>query len=225
VPVGCLSRHQNTGGGYFKVRYPGQERISYIALVAPGKRHATKNKTLAVEIARRAIKRQGAEVQAAPPNITRWADAFQRALRHHAGELYTKNVAGALRRFAKAMDVHRVRDITPQAIQQYLNGLDRAPKTKINHVNAISPFCNRLARQHDDGGDPLLANNPCRHVEGPKVHHPPPVALEDDGRAELLARAEGAGIYSEVLAALHTGLRLGGLRALRWQDIRKGPTG
>lgn len=65
----------------------------------------------------------------------------------------------------------------------------------------------------------ILARNPADFVDAPKAPHREMKALDQDGTVRLLATAEGTRLYLPVLIAVTTGMRLGEILGLSWDDV------
>lgn len=65
----------------------------------------------------------------------------------------------------------------------------------------------------------LITRNVCDAVEPPKVDEPDMYVLSAEEADRLLKAAKGDRLYPLYLTALHTGMRLGELLGLRWQDV------
>lgn len=65
----------------------------------------------------------------------------------------------------------------------------------------------------------LLARNPADAVEPPRPERKEMAALDEWGTAHLLDVARGTRLYLPVLLAVTTGMRLGEILGLRWQDV------
>lgn len=65
----------------------------------------------------------------------------------------------------------------------------------------------------------LLARNPTEAVEPPRPVHLEMQVLDEEGVVSLLAAAQGSRLYVPCLLAVGTGLRLGEILALRWEDL------
>ncbi len=53
LPQGSIYKHHKTNGYYLRIRWPGEEKPCRIPLVPVGKTTATKNKAVALAIAKR----------------------------------------------------------------------------------------------------------------------------------------------------------------------------
>ena len=102
------------------------------------------------------------------------------------------------------------------AVAAYLGALatcGRARKTLLNHQTAVRGFLAHLAARGIVGGGPLP------RVPMARAHEPAPRYLRTDELDETIRLAGELGIGPEVGLALATGLRLGELIRLRWDDV------
>lgn len=126
--------------------------------------------------------------------------AYQHGLRKHVlPEL------GGLR----LSDLHRG-DV--QALVERLNGRGLAPSTIRNAINGLRTVCRRAAARQQ------LAMNPCNGLALPAVRgrRTPRVSAADVAMRITALPEPDRALWSTVL---YSGLRLGELRALRWQDV------
>ena len=124
--------------------------------------------------------------------------------------------AGMLKRFTDYMDKNRLKrlnEISVRNINQYLDSLDVSPKTKKNHLQAISSMMKQAVKED------ILKSNPCELATLPKmnknkaIHRPlQPVDLE--------IIFNGAGSWYMFYAFLyHTGLRSSDVASLKYGNI------
>ena len=229
LPRGSLYRHSKTRGYYLKIRWPGETKISYIPLTPAGKKYATKQKGIALVIARRLLHhrlKDAANLPAASKGLDSWITLFERrcALSVRSDRsVQPQSNASVCRKFAAIQQITRPVDITADDIEEYLlwlKSVGRSRKTLVNHRGTLSKFCTFLIRQGQLDSDPFDLLEP--------IHAPtrPPRRVPDKTVADLLAAAERAGnLYAEIMVAVHCGLRLGEIWRLRWGDIEVGPKG
>jgi integrase len=65
----------------------------------------------------------------------------------------------------------------------------------------------------------LLIRNPCDAVEPPRVPHDEKPALDVEQAARLLEEVKGTRLYLPILLGAATGMRIGEICALRWEDV------
>jgi len=127
-----------------------------------------------------------------------------------------RRIVSSVRAFLWRQGVKSPGDVTAVAIQRHLAQLQEAgrlPKTLRSHRAAICLFCRHLVLAG------LLPANPCRDVPNPRLARQPPLWLDPGEVAMALAIARERGIWPEVALALATGLRVGEMARLRWDDI------
>jgi len=212
VPAGHL--YQRGRRWWWKVRFPGDSAASRIPLKPRGSPWATRDKAVAAYIARQLWQtRVGGEK---PRDTAALLATFRQASALESSKGQAAHNAAAVRAF---LDHARIdpQEITAAAVQDHLGHLSqlgRAPATIINHRHALSRFCEFLRLRG------LLDSNPARQVRPPRRTLPPPRFLDDQQVACLLDLARAHGLYTEVVTALYTGMRLSELRRLTWRDVR-----
>lgn len=108
-------------------------------------------------------------------------------------------------------------DITPAAISECKNKLDRSPATVDKYLKNLSHAFNTAVNEWG-----WLEDNPVKKVKGPKLPRGRVRFLEEDERIRLLARcreSSNSWLYTCVILALSTGMRQGELMCLRWPDV------
>lgn len=123
----------------------------------------------------------------------------------------------ARKHFKPALGQTRLIDITPQLLQQFYNykaeteGL--SPKT-ISNMNLY--LHKALDQAHKEG---LISTNPASALNLPRSQRPQIEILTRDEQAQLVraSRTHRYGVFIRLVLA--TGLRLGELLGLMWQDI------
>jgi len=114
--------------------------------------------------------------------------------------------------------------MTSERIEKYLMGMSRAPRTILHHYNGISKFCRWLMTRDN----PPIDVNPAPQAREvvPRAHERLPRYLTEPQIKMLLDKAEREGVlYAEIVFALGTGVRLGELRNVRWENIHETPSG
>lgn len=124
--------------------------------------------------------------------------------------------ANILIKFFKISRILGLLDIDIRAVQRYLIHVyskGRSPKTIKNHHSAISQFCHFCVRHGH------LLENPCPDIRLPKLKELVPVYLTRTEIQKALKIAREYDRYGEVALAIFTGLRVGEMRHLRWDDV------
>ena len=127
-----------------------------------------------------------------------------------------RTTRGMLNRFVDYMEnnkIERLSEISVKNIDQYLDSLDVAPKTKKNHLQSISLMMKQSVKED------ILKSNPCdlatlpKMIKDEKVHRPlQPI--------DLKTIFDGAGSWYMFYAFLyHTGLRSGDVASLKYGNI------
>lgn len=129
------------------------------------------------------------------------------------------NEYGTLDFFIKKTGIGFIGQINEKKIRDYLDG--RIEKNEINHITAnnyikyLNTFLNFAVRRN------YLSQNPLAGIKHYKVDHetiPRFLSLEETER--LIKSAEGETLYPVVMIAIYTGMRLGEIRRLVWDDIK-----
>jgi integrase len=187
LPIGHLYRHPKTRGYYLRVRWPGEPRKVSIPLVPVGRATATKNRSVALAIARRLIAEREGSAPAAPGlDDILAAYRLSNSLRAKA-DTVNRNQS-VLRVFldAAGLPVHQVGVEHVEAYLGCLQAARRAPKTVKGHLTTIRSFFRwAVARGYADA-------NPTETVELRPVPKRPPVSPPAESVAALLERAKGA---------------------------------
>lgn len=222
-PPGCLYKRSDTGGWYWKVRRPGEEKFRYLRMVPRGRRQATKSKKVALICQRRLWSMWTSNGIKDPPSraIRVWINRFQRWNAGKASERHARYNADVVRRFAKAHQIKRADEILLEDVEAYLLSLKKtlSAGTIHRHLNAISRFCRFLMTR----SEPLLDSNPAQLAREcvPRIYLRPPRFLTEKGIEDLLnALADAPGwLRTAVRLGLGGGLRVGEIRSLRGRDI------
>ena len=215
---GSLWRHARTGGWYWSLKRPGETRRRSYPLVPAGKKSATKNRALAEACRRRLWALWCGEALTVPArSLASLIDEFQKLNSLESTERTGRFNSNVVRRFAH--DIEHAWQITTDAIQAYLTKLHEqglSAQTVHHHRNALRRFCAFLVRQAE------LESNPADKdlLSLPRVRHAPPRYLTDE-QVEKLLEVVTPVLRPMVVLALDTGLRLGEMLDLRWQDVKQ----
>jgi integrase len=159
----------------------------------------------------------GQPTRGRPPTLERflalWLPGRQPALRPRTWQGYESIIRTRL-----LPEVGRVRldQLTPailQAAYARLLGRGLSPKSVLNAHRLLHRALADAVRWG------LLARNPCDLVDPPRVPRPVVRALDADGVARLLAACAGDDLGPLITVAVLTGLRLGELLGLQWDDV------
>ena len=141
---------------------------------------------------------------------------FTDAAAMKSSERHARECASVVRKFLWGAGIMRARDLTASVVQDWLvscrqSGL--SGKTLRNYLSAVSRFCAYLKLQGK------LSRNPCVDIDLAPKEVVLPRWLNDDEVRTLLEISRAEGMYVEVAVALFTGLRLGEMMRLRWEDV------
>jgi integrase len=126
------------------------------------------------------------------------------------------NLACRLERFLAMSGAQRPRELNRELIQRFLDGLDVAALTRRHYQTCLSGFCGWLMRRG------LLAENPVKLLEMPKVDPPSPSVLTPDEADKVMLAAvdHREGIFALYFAlSLFAGLRSGEIQRLTWKNV------
>ena len=218
---GTLWRHKQTGGFYWYVALPGERKRRARPVVVPPDRYATKVKRLAIARVRilwTQITQGGAKV--APRGMERWITDFQGWNAVTATERQARFYADVARKFINKQSILHPWEIGPEAVQEYLQGLDLSPQTLTHHRNGLSRFCEYLMARNQ------LETNPARHplVVVPIIRRGLPryLTIRQQWLTLWHLRESYPDLYVPVLFCLSTGARLNEMAAVVWSDLREG---
>lgn len=116
-----------------------------------------------------------------------------------------------LEAYIKAQGVTDIEDITRTSIMEWISDMTLSHKTRRNKASSVTLFCRWLAERELISGIPTI-----RISKGKKL---PPRFMTDDQRETALHIARGNDCFLEVLIPLYTGVRLGELRRMKWEDF------
>jgi integrase len=105
--------------------------------------------------------------------------------------------------------------LRPEQIQAlYAAKLQTLSSSRVRHIHAV---LHRALEQAVRWG--YVARNVADAVEPPVPGKPRVETYDAEQVAELLSRAQGSAVYLGAALAIHTGMRLGEILALRWEDV------
>jgi integrase len=123
-----------------------------------------------------------------------------------------KGVFNKFSNFLSDLNITELRDITTLVLNQYIDNMDAAPKTKKNHIGVLS----LMFKQAQING--FLKNNPAKHVTLPKIVKTERHRLLDNEDLKIIFKySDKWYLYYKFL--LFTGLRAGDVAMLRYEDI------
>jgi integrase len=215
-PSGCLYLHSKSRRWMYKFRPPGHEKYIVRPCIPAGQKYSTRDRGVALAIARRIWKLYAKGNVPAPKGIRQLIDEFQQANKLQASDDQARRNANRCTRYVNKAGISHAYEITEANIETYLAGLRKSRQTALHHKHALSRFCQWLSRQgHLEGnfaaGIPLAAAD--------KI---PPEALTPEQETLLLVAARPAGLFPEVAFALGMGLRLEELQVATWNSVDTG---
>src|SRR3990172_623397 len=154
--------------------------------------------------------------------LNRWLDTMQPNLTPNTHKRYASVLANQVIPRLGATQLTKLRPIHIQQLHTDLRTKGRmdgagglAQKTILQIHRILSE-----AMKHAVGLQ-LISQNPCQLVRAPQVRPKELATLSRDEARSLVAAAEAAdSIYADsIILALHTGMRMGELRGLKWEDI------
>jgi len=142
--------------------------------------------------------------------------SFQRANSLTASEQHVRSKLSVIRRFLQFAKIPAWEKWTAKATQHYIVWLaqqGKAPRTAQSHYSALASFARYLQDIE------RITHNPCKHIRLPRMEKRLPIFLTVAESEQALEIAREHGIYAEVCLALNTGLRVGEMRRLMWDDV------
>ena len=123
-----------------------------------------------------------------------------------------KGVLNKFFTFLSDLNITELKDITTLVLNQYIDNMDAAPKTKKNHIGVLS----LMFKQAQING--FLKSNPTEHVTLPKIVKTERHRLLDNEDLDIIFKySDKWYLYYKFL--LFTGLRAGDVAMLRYEDI------
>ncbi len=127
---------------------------------------------------------------------------------------------GIFKHYVACTDIGRMKltDLRPVHVQQHLTNLLKTGKT-IHTIHTINRFLSTCLKEAQIQG--YIVSNPCKSVRLPKIKagERQIVAFAPEEQKTLIEALKGHEYETAILCALGTGLRLGELLALKWQNI------
>lgn len=121
--------------------------------------------------------------------------------------------------FLKTTKPNRIGQITNEFVKSYLDS--RISDKKISHVSAndtiktLKTFINFAIKRN------YLSRNLIKDLPKYRVNVVPPLFLRDNETAAIIEASKTEILYSPIVVALYTGMRLGELKRLRWEHINQ----
>lgn len=108
-----------------------------------------------------------------------------------------------------------LKDLNPLQIQKYINEKSKtlASATVRKQFNILNSSLEKAL------ANDMISKNPCRHIELPVLEQKEIKAFTQEEEQSFLEHSKGDRLYILFVLALDTGLRLGELLALTWDDI------
>ena len=165
----------------------------------------------------RSLRDHGIDIE--PSRIT-LAEYLERWLRDYAepnvAPSTLKRYRGICRVVAESLGELRLQALRPahiQAMYSHLRERPLAPRTILHHHRVL-----KEALRHAVGWQ-LIERNPADAVSAPRAQRKEMQSLDTDGVERLLDACEGGDQRRLICTAVFTGLRLGELLGLRWDDL------
>jgi integrase len=142
-----------------------------------------------------------------------WLDTYmQRSIKKQTYTTYKMIINKTLRPILKNM---RLKDLNPKFIQQMFNQLgDRYSPATLRKIKSIFNLSMVTAIEND-----LISRNPLIGIKLPKIDKPDIESMSVPEIEELIAASKGYNIEFAIRVAVCTGLRIGELLALTWDDF------
>lgn len=214
-PDGSTERRQSS---WWYIRWTDSSGRQHKMRAAPTKKQAQ-------EVLIKKLSEVAAEKAGLPTNNI-WDESLEGLLKRflaakepHITEKQLGEIESELRRAFKAMKVWCVRDITPEAVEQYLNqraGSGLAPRTVNKTLEKLKSIFNWCVDMGDLAANPLARLKPRPQYEKKRKRR----ILTEEEIHRLLKACDGVGwLKTGVLLALYCGLRVSDIRRLIWSDI------
>lgn len=217
---GCITQNSETG------RWRGSIVVGRDDAYRPVRRYVSGRTRLAVHERLQALiqeHRSGQIVrgdrQTVSQFLDRWLEDFARPkVRFSTYRNYVGLVANKIK---PHIGGYRLLEIGPLHIQNLLGTLERKGDSPYRRAQVHSLLYSALARAVKWG---MIATNPCISVDAPRLPTKEVIVIDEIQANILLQAAEPERLYALFVLGIESGLRLGELCGLRWQDInfRKG---
>ena len=152
----------------------------------------------------------------APQRMTvgQWLDIWQRDYLGAVKPSTVRNYRNSINNYiVPALGAVRLQELHPHAVQNFLNGIGRAPATVLLVYRHLHHALEKAAELD------YIPRNPANHCVLPKVEQAEIKPLDDWQVAALLEAAKGNLLEHMVVVALFTGLRMSELLGLTWEAV------
>ncbi len=119
-------------------------------------------------------------------------------------------------------DTHKITTADIQSVIDYLVDIGLAPATVRQYRGLIHSIFERLRAVQVNGQPFFTGENPVRTVKSPPVVNARDRFLTATEAEQLIARSQGKrspDLHDAIVLALNTGMRLGEIQRLKWQDV------
>lgn len=212
------------GGGTIRKRGDGWE-VSVSVTDDTGKRHRSARTVSTYREARKALAEMQRRVDTgriardAAVTFAVWSDRWVAEVlpasnrRGSTQQLYGQHLRTHLLPVLGGVRLDRLRPSHVDAVVAALRVRGSAPATQRSVINVLAAVLDAAIREG------LLADNPVRRVDRPKVPRSEAVHLTTEQLAALLAEVKGTRLHPLVVTLAGTGLRRGELLAAHWEDV------
>lgn len=144
-------------------------------------------------------------------------DAFKKSRAGIISDQTEKTDIPRIREFIKDSGISKIRDITEEKLKAHLDKRilnDGISNMTANHtIRAMKTFLSFCVRKN------YISESPIKHMTKYPIDQKEPRFLSSDEIRALVSAAEGSPIRHLVLTAVYTGMRLGEIERLTWDDI------
>ncbi len=131
-----------------RIRWPGDKKVSSVPLVPKGKRYATKNRVVAIQVAKNLIRAKTGDKP--PPHSADIVEQFGRVNSLKANPVTVAQNKSRVRRFLKSIGHDEPDLIATSDIEDFLislRGAGLSEKTTHNYLASIGAFCKFAVRR------------------------------------------------------------------------------
>jgi len=155
-----------------------------------------------------------------------WLDTYKKpAIKATTYDMYY----GALKRYIEPNIGHyKLDNLNPVIIQKFINDLAEKSLNKSTGLSqsSLKKVLITLSQAYDKAISlNMLYDNPCKNISMPRKEKRRALAFTDDEQKRFIANCTGNTVFENMFVfAFYTGLRLGELQALTWDDINEDQT-